>query len=229
MKQNITERAVRWICVGMFIFLLLGIYLAFPGFYGTVWHLSKSGDIDGTADYIRSFGNGALLGSFLSVVFINIIGLPSIFILMVNGIVFGIGEGIAISWLSEVVGVTIGFWLLRVFLRNKAERIIAKSSRLRKLDGYSNMMTMIIARALPYSPNGVITALGAVSCISYRNYIIATLIGKLPSVAIEVWLGYYLILYRYDAGKILGLIFLLAIMYGMYLHRQKIKQFMMRL
>ena len=225
MRKNITEHKVKLIGIGIFGFLLLGIYWAFPEFYGTVWQLSKSGDVDGTADYIRSFGNGALLGSFLSVVIINIIGLPSIFLLMVNGIVFGIGEGILISWLSEFVGVTIGFWVLRVFLRDKAKRMIAKSPRLSKLDGYSNMTTMIVARALPYSPNGVITALGAVSHISYRKYMIANLIGKLPSVAIEVWLGYYLILYRYDAGKMIGIILLLAITYGVFRYRQKLKQF----
>ena len=49
---------------------------------------------------------------------------------------------------------------------------------------------MLIARAIPYIPSGLITALGAISKISARDYTLANLIGKLPSTTIEVVLLY---------------------------------------
>lgn len=49
---------------------------------------------------------------------------------------------------------------------------------------------MLIARAIPYIPSGLITAFGAISKISTRDYSFANLIGKLPSTAIEVVLLY---------------------------------------
>lgn len=49
---------------------------------------------------------------------------------------------------------------------------------------------MAFARALPYFPSGILTAVGAVSSMSARDYIIANLIGKFPSTALEVVIGH---------------------------------------
>ena len=49
---------------------------------------------------------------------------------------------------------------------------------------------MLIARTIPYFPSGILTALGAVSRISVRDYAIANLIGKFPSTALEVVIGH---------------------------------------
>ena len=48
----------------------------------------------------------------------------------------------------------------------------------------------LFARTLPYFPSGILTAVGAVSRISARDYIIANLIGKFPSTALEVVIGH---------------------------------------
>ena len=73
---------------------------------------------------------------------------------------------------------------------------------------------MAIARAVPYSPNGLITALGAVSHISYRDYIIGCLIGKLPSVAIEVLVGHDLVMMEGHSQRLAVVLFAMAIVYG---------------
>ena len=64
---------------------------------------------------------------------------------------------------------------------------------LTRLDSYSNMKSMLIARSIPYSPNILITALGAVSSLSFKAHFWATFIGKWPSVIIEVFLGHDLL------------------------------------
>ncbi len=175
----------------LLIALLLAIHLYDPSFYPTVWRLSRTGDFNGTVEYLRSFGVWAMGVSFLIDVLINIVGfLPSIFLSAANGVVFGIGMGILISWLGETVGVIISFWLMRTLFHDMAQKVIEKNKMLSKLDEYSTLWAMAVARALPYSPNGLVTALGAVSSISYRDYIIGCLIGKLPSVAVEVLIGH---------------------------------------
>ena len=188
------ERYIKWGLLALLIVLLAGIHWLDPAFYPTIWKLSQSGDFSGTVRYLKSFGAAAMLVSFLIDVIINIVGfLPSIFLSTANGLVFGIGWGILISWVGETVGVIISFWMMRTLFRGMAERLIAKNKMLTKLDRYSTMWAMAIARAVPYSPNGLVTALGALSSISYRDYIIGCFLGKLPSVAIEVIVGHDLV------------------------------------
>ena len=65
--------------------------------------------------------------------------------------------GIIISWLAETVGVIISFLLMRTILRSSAEKIIAKSSALKKIDEFSGkkgFQLMLIMRTIPYFPSG---------------------------------------------------------------------------
>ena len=49
---------------------------------------------------------------------------------------------------------------------------------------------MLIARVIPYLPSGLLNALGVVSRLSFKEFTIAALIGKLPSTAIEAMIGH---------------------------------------
>ncbi len=64
---------------------------------------------------------------------------------------------------------------------------------LTKLDKYGSVKNMALARSIPYSPNILITALAVLSKLSIKEHLKATLIGKIPSVLIEVLLGHDLI------------------------------------
>jgi len=91
-------------------------------------------------------------------------------------LIFGLPLGILISWLAETVGVVISFLLMRYLFRGTAEKIIATSNSLKNIDeasGKNGLQWMAFARALPYFPSGILTAIGALSKISVRDYIIA--------------------------------------------------------
>lgn len=152
-----------------FIALLIAINIVDPTFYPTMWHLATDGSMEEIAEYIQSFGPMAMLISMVLDIFVNAVGfLPSIFISTANGLVFGMWPGIIISWLAETIGVVISFYIMRYFLRDTADKLIAKSSVLMKVDDFSGkngFVVMLFARSLPYFPSGVITALGAISKI----------------------------------------------------------------
>ena len=164
-----------------FVILLIAINIVDPTFYPTMWHLATSGSMDEIAEYIQGFGPMAMVVSMLLDIFVNAVGfLPSIFISTANGLVFGMWPGIIISWLAETIGVVISFYIMRYFLRDTADKLIAKSTVLMKVDDFSGkngFVVMLFARSLPYFPSGVITALGAISKIKPRDYILANLIG----------------------------------------------------
>lgn len=213
--SKLNETHIKIIFFVALLVILGGIHLVLPDFYATVWDLSMSGNMEGTIDYLRSFGIWAIAISMIIDIVINIVGfLPSIFISTANGVVFGIFTGTVVSWLAETIGVIISFFFMRTLFRHKAQKIIEKSKMLSKLDEYSTLKAMIVARAVPYSPNGLVTALGALSHISYRDYIIGCLIGKLPSVAVEVVVGHDVVMMQDNSMRLTILVIAIAIIYG---------------
>ena len=182
--------------------------------------LAISGNVNGLVEYLRSFGPWAIAISFLLDVLINAGSIfPSIFISTANGLIFGLPMGILISWLAETVGVVISFLLMRFLFRSSAEKIIAKSNGLQHIDeasGKHGLEWMAFARALPYFPSGILTAVGAVSSISVRDYIIANLIGKFPSTALEVVIGHDLVNYKEHSERLAVLVILVVLIFWGY-------------
>ena len=201
----------------LLVISLLSIYLLNPSFYPKLWYLLTSGDIKAIVEILRSYGAWAALVSILLNVLINALGfLPSIFLSTANGVLFGVVPGIFISWLAECIGVIVSFLLMRSFLRQCAEMLIEKHNYLKKVDEFSGengFKMMLFARSLPYFPSGVITALGAVSRISIKDYILATAIGKFPSTALEVIIGHDIVNYEKNMARLSILIAAVLLVY----------------
>ncbi|MCH4187227.1 MAG: VTT domain-containing protein [Megasphaera sp.] len=213
-----TDKKLGWVLhvgglLGV-VLVFLSIQLLLPDFYATMWRLTVQGDLDGLADYIASFGFAAIGVSVFMIAFVNAIGLPSIPFLTVNGVIFGLIPGIIISWVGEVVGIEISFRLTRTLLRNQAKKVISRSNMLEKLDSYSCIKTIMFGRAIPYSPNVVVTAFSALSHISYKDHFIANVFGKIPAVIVEVWLGHDLLRIQEHWGRLLILIVAVVAIYA---------------
>ena len=205
MRKN-PMNIVKLIALLLSCILLYIIHLANPTFFPTLWQVLKSGDLMGTADYIRSFGSWAMFFSFWLVLFVNALGFPpAIIFSTANTLIFGIVPGIVLSVIAETVGVTVSFLLMRFLFRSSAERLIAKHPRLGKIDSYSGengFTVMLIARMVPYLPSALLNAIGALSAISLRDYVIASFIGKFPSTAIEAIIGHDTVLKNPDPTRL---------------------------
>ncbi|MBQ7515479.1 MAG: TVP38/TMEM64 family protein [Schwartzia sp.] len=213
---------------GLLLLALFGvIYWLCPSFFSELWRIATCGDLEETIRYIHSFGAWGMVVSFLVDVLINALGfLPSIFISTANGVLFGVVPGIIISWLAETTGVILSFLLMRTVLRDSAEKLIRKSPYLSKLDEFSGkegFKLMLIARTIPYFPSGILTALGAVSRISVRDYALSNLIGKFPSTALEVIIGHDIVRLREHMVRLTLVVVAATLVYGglWYLQRRK--------
>ena len=204
----------------LLIALFCAIQCLAEDFFTTTFKLAISGNVDALAEYLRSFGPWAMLISFILDVLINAGSIfPSIFLSTANGLIFGLPLGITISWLAETVGVVISFFLMRFFFRSTAEAIIAKSNSLQHIDeagGKHGLEWMAFARALPYFPSGILTAVGAVSRISAKDYIIANLIGKFPSTALEVVIGHDIVNFQQHSQRLGVLVVIVALVFWGY-------------
>ena len=123
------------------------------------------------------------------------------------------------SWLAETTGVVISFYLMRFFFRDTAQKLIEKSNSLKSIDEASSkhgLEWMAFARALPYFPSGILTAVGAVSSMSARDYIIANLIGKFPSTALEVVIGHDVVNFQEHSQRLTILILVVGAVFFAY-------------
>ena len=163
------------------IVLLFGIiHLAAPGFLPELVSLLARGDISDTVVYIRGYGDMAAVFAFFLTLFVNALGFPP--------------------------GVTIAFLLMRFYFRDAAEKVITKSPFLSKIDRYSGtkgFFVMLIARMIPYIPSALLNAVGALSSIRLRDYVIASFVGKFPSTGIEAIIGHDLIVQQPDNTRLI--------------------------
>ena len=232
------DQAQKWYLKPQFItklvvFLGLGLLVAAieffaEDFFQRTFTLAVSGNVNGLVEYLRSFGPWALVISFLLDVLINAGSVfPSVFLSTANGLIFGLPLGIVVSWLAETVGVVLSFLLMRFFFRDTAELLIAKSNSLQHIDeasGEKGLYWMAVARMLPYVPSGILTAIGAVSRISVKDYIIANLVGKFPSTALEVVIGHDLVNFQENSlrlGVLVSIGILAFLFYKKYMLRKK--------
>ena len=217
------------VVVAVLLVALFGLIHIFAhDFFTNTVKLAVSGNVNGLVEYLRSYGPWAIVVSFVLDVLINAGSIfPSIFLSTANGLIFGLPLGILISWLAETVGVVISFLLMRFFFRSTAEKLIAKSNSLKHIDeasGKHGLEWMAFARALPYFPSGILTAIGAVSSISVRDYIIANLIGKFPSTALEVVIGHDLVNYKEHTERLAVLVIAVVLIFWCYKKYRSRKQ-----
>ena len=217
MNEKKKERYIQLGLLSGLVILGFLVYVLVPGFYDDMWELILSGDVQRMAEVLQSYGPWAMVISFVLDVLINALGfLPSIFFSTANGLLFGVVPGIIISWLAETVGVVLSFMIMRYILRDTAYKVIEKSEFLLKVDDFSGkngLTVMLFARAIPYFPSGIITALGAISQISLRDYIIANLVGKFPSTALEVIVGHDAVLLQDNLGRLTIVILVASVLY----------------
>lgn len=212
-----SEKKVKLTGYILLVILFGSIYFIAPNFYSNLLHVIMSGNMQEIINYIDSFGVMGIFLGFILVLLVNIVGLPSIFVITANGILFGPFIGIIISWIAETLGVILGFILMRTILRPYADKLIHKSKKLSQIDelsGKNGFKLMLILRSLPYFPSGLLTAFGAISKITLRDYSLSSFIGKLPATALEVIIGHDALNYKENIDRLIIVIIIAIIIYA---------------
>lgn len=201
------------------------MYLWQPEFFQHTYNILKNGDIIALSDYLRSFGAWSIVATLLLFILMTFtVVFPFMILSGAAGIIYGLFWGIVISWLGEVMGAVVMFIFARYFFRNQIKGLINKSSYLKQVDDYSaanGFKALLIARLLPLAPSGIITAVAALSRISFRDFLLATLIGKLPPVIIKVLLGHDIVFAGENMTRlILVLLLVIGLYVGLWWHKR---------
>nr|WP_275433573.1 VTT domain-containing protein [Priestia flexa] len=159
-----------------------------------------------TVQLFESYDSIAFILSILLNVLISIAGvLPSVFLTAANLVVFGFWEGMVISFIGESVGAVVSFWLYRKGFRKLTAHKRLSSPKIQQLlhaRGKEAFLLILSLRLLPFVPSGLVTFIAAIGKTSLGIFILASSIGKLPSILIE---GYsvYQVMNWTSTGKVL--------------------------
>lgn len=219
------NRIWGWLAV---IGLCALVYLWQPEFFAAAYHYIERGDIAGLAAFLRGFGAWSIVVTIvLFVIMTFTIVFPFMILSGAAAIMYGLFWGTMISWAGEVIGALAMFFFARVCFRSMVAGWIGKSPYWQQVDDYSaanGFKALLIARLLPLAPSGIITAVAAISRIRFRDFFLATLLGKLPPVVIKVLLGHDLVYAGENMNRLIAVVLLVVGVYAALWWRKRQKR-----
>jgi uncharacterized membrane protein YdjX (TVP38/TMEM64 family) len=135
--------------------------------------------------------DSAIAVSLLVNIVVAVLGLiPSVFITAANIIFFGTWKGCLISLAGETSGAIISFFLYRYSFRRASCKSLVNHPKLFKLvnaTGVDAFISIVAMRLIPFVPSGLVTFAAAIGKVAPLVFMVASTIGKIPSLAIETY------------------------------------------
>lgn len=116
--------------------------------------------------------------------------IPSNIIVIANGLIFGPIEGFIISMVGYFISSTIGFYLARLLGQDFIEGIAGKKlSNIQDKLEKRQFLIMFSLRMIPVMPLDPVSYACGLSSVSYKKFILATLLGTAPETLCYAFLG----------------------------------------
>jgi uncharacterized membrane protein YdjX (TVP38/TMEM64 family) len=153
----------------------------------------KTGDQAAIQDYLAGYGSWAPVVSVVIMICQNIIiGIPASIVLFANGVAFGTGGGAVINIVGRMAGAAIVFGIARMLGKGAVEKMVGKIAHDEKFSVWMQRRggwAVFASRAIPGMPSDMLSYVAGFTNISWRTYIVATLLGFLPQSIVYAWFG----------------------------------------
>ena len=148
-------------------------------------------------NFLTDYYSIAIPLSILINIIISLLGfIPSIFLTAINIQLFGVTNGTIISIAGEALGAIISFYIYRIglqkFTHDKVNKY-PKVERLLYVEGREAFLLVLSFRFIPFIPSSIVTLFAALGKMSLLSFSIASTIGKIPALLIEVYSAYHVI------------------------------------
>jgi uncharacterized membrane protein YdjX (TVP38/TMEM64 family) len=136
----------------------------------------------------------AILISLAISILVAVLGLvPSVFITAANILFFGFWKGTLISFLGEVVGAAVAYFLYRRGFKKASQNSLERFPKVQRLlnaEGREAFLLILSLRLIPFVPSGLVTFAAAVGTVSPAVFLIASSLGKIPALLLEAYSVY---------------------------------------
>ncbi len=143
------------------------------------------------ADTIRSWGAWAMIGSVLLMVAHSLVPLPSEFIAIANGMVFGLVVGTMITWIGAMLGAILAFALSR-WLGRRFVLAILPARHTTAIDEWTKdqgTQVLLVSRFLPVVSFNLINYAAGLTSVSWWTFVWTTGLGIVPLTFLMVYAG----------------------------------------
>ncbi len=148
-----------------------------------------------------------LLSIFMDLTLIIILALfpvvPFVLIAGVNTLLYGWIAGFMLSLIGSLLGASLGFWLARTLGQAWAQPKVAKLGKWGALLRGNSFTVVFFSRLIPILPSAAVNYAAGLSLMTYPSFFLATLLGKIPMVIWESWVGHDLWQISHHPGRLL--------------------------
>lgn len=161
----------------------------------TIIYINKTGLLsevspEGIRDFISGFGPYAPIIYITLFAIVPLTFFPDSVLAISSGLIFGLLKGALYTMIGAFLGGTLAFFISRTLKKDFID-VITKG----KYDEFHNQMdingffTVLILRLIPLFPFDIISYGAGLSKVSYKEFIVATLLGIIPGVLVFVNIG----------------------------------------
>ena len=119
---------------------------------------------------------------------VTTIGLPALPLTLAGGAIFGVGAGIALTWLGATLGATGAYLLARALGGDALRRLLGdRAGTLDRLLGDGAFLTILRLRLIPVVPFNALNFGAGLAGVRLTHYMAATAIGILPGTSVYTY------------------------------------------
>lgn len=203
-------------------YLRYGLTPALVGLIVYFFFFTKTGskiihtDVGQLSEYLRSFGAYAAVLGMLAVLFQTIIPfVPFVLVAGANVLVFGLGWGFTINYFMSVFGALIAFLFARYYAHEAIARRLERYPLMhvfnKKLEKHG-LFYVLSGRLIPVIPSAAINFGSGLTKIRIRDFLVATVLGKIPIILLESFIGHDLVHFHENRGRLLLLLLIFAVL-----------------
>jgi uncharacterized membrane protein YdjX (TVP38/TMEM64 family) len=192
-KNGQIKLGARFYILICILVLFIGLLFIIPdvrAFIERLWHVMKNPD--DLQQYIREEGKWApLVFIFVQILQVIIAPIPGNVTTLVGGLLFGYTLGFIYGATGLIIGSSLAFGLARYY----GKPVIIRFAGMERYEKYSRLFTkkgrvlLFMLFLMPFFPDDILCLIAGVSSMTYWNFLLFVIFGRLPGVFVTVFIG----------------------------------------
>lgn len=189
-----THKYGKWVLLAALI-VITAVCAAVPSlrsWFGSVFALLSSMNVEQVVAYIRGYGPWAAAVSFFLMVLQSVAApIPAFLLTFANAAIFGWWQGAILSWSSAMAGAAVCYFIAHVLGRDAVERLASRSA-LASVDVFFERYgkhAILICRLLPFVSFDLVSYAAGLTGMGFWGFFLATGLGQLPATLVYSYVG----------------------------------------
>jgi len=140
--------------------------------------------------------------------------IPFVLIAGVNILFYGPIVGFMLSLTGSLLGASLGFWLARTLGQAWAQPKVSKLGKWGALLRGNSFSVVLLSRLIPVLPAAAVNYSAGLSLMSFPSFLLASLLGSIPMIIWESWVGHDLWRISHHPGRLLLALAIGAVLFG---------------